>query len=52
MLRAALDATLVGRGSLVRIGGEAGIGETALAEWLLAEAKQQSASSSWGAATT
>jgi DNA-binding CsgD family transcriptional regulator len=37
-LRAALDAALAERGSLVLIGGEAGIGKTALAEWLLAEA--------------
>jgi DNA-binding CsgD family transcriptional regulator len=37
-LRAALAATLAGRGALVLLGGEAGIGKTALAEWLLAEA--------------
>jgi DNA-binding CsgD family transcriptional regulator len=37
-LRAALDAALTGRGSLVLIGGEAGIGKTTLAEALLAEA--------------
>src|SRR5215218_10338868 len=37
-LREALDEALAGRGSLVLIGGEAGIGKTALAEWLLAEA--------------
>lgn len=42
-LRAALDAALAGRGSLVLIGGEAGIGKTALAEWLLAEATEQGA---------
>ena len=35
MLRAALDAALAGRGALVLIGGEAGIGKTALAEALL-----------------
>ncbi len=38
-LREALDAALAGRGSLVLIGGEAGIGKTALAEALLAEAE-------------
>jgi len=37
-LRDALDAALAGHGSLVLIGGEAGIGKTALAEVLLAEA--------------
>src|SRR3954447_21365040 len=37
-LRDALAAALAGRGSLVLIGGEAGIGKTALAEALLAEA--------------
>jgi DNA-binding CsgD family transcriptional regulator len=41
MLRAALDAALAGRGSLVLLGGEAGIGKTALAEALLAEATAQ-----------
>jgi DNA-binding CsgD family transcriptional regulator len=42
-LRAALDAALVGHGSLVLIGGEAGIGKTSLAEWALAEAQEQGA---------
>ena len=42
-LRAALDAAVAGRGSLVLIGGEAGIGKTALAEALLAEARAQGA---------
>ncbi len=37
-LRDALAAALSGRGTLVLIGGEAGIGKTALAEVLLAEA--------------
>ena len=37
-LRDALDAARVGRGSLVLIGGEAGIGKTALVEALLHEA--------------
>ena len=36
-LRTALAATLAGRGSLVLIGGEAGIGKTVLAKVLLAE---------------
>src|SRR5262245_4131143 len=42
-LRDALAATLAGRGSLVLIGGEAGIGKAAPAEALLAEAE------AWGA---
>ncbi len=40
-LREALDAALVGHGSLVLIGGEAGIGKTALAECLVAEVTAQ-----------
>src|SRR6478672_5951014 len=43
VLRDALTAALAGRGSLVLIGGEAGIGKTALAEWALAEAAAQGA---------
>src|SRR5262245_3715561 len=42
-LHAALDAALAGRGNLVLIGGEAGVGKTALAEWTLAEAIGQGA---------
>ncbi len=42
-LRDALAAALAGRGSLVLIGGAAGIGKTALAEVLLAEAASQGA---------
>src|SRR5690349_21974370 len=42
-LRDTLAAALAGRGSLVLIGGEAGIGKTALAEWALAEARQRGA---------
>src|SRR5215212_9861903 len=42
-LRDALAAALAGRGALVLIGAEAGIGKTALAEWLLAEAQEQGA---------
>src|SRR5688572_27413487 len=43
MLRDALAAALAGRGSLVLIGGEAGIGKTTLAEALLGEATTQGA---------
>jgi DNA-binding CsgD family transcriptional regulator len=42
-LRDALDAALAERGSLVLIGGEAGIGKTAIAETLLAEAAERGA---------
>ncbi len=42
-LRDALAAAIAGRGSLVLIGGEAGIGKTALAEATLAEASGQGA---------
>ena len=42
-LREALVAALAGRGSLVLIGGEAGIGKTALAEGLLGEAERSGA---------
>jgi DNA-binding CsgD family transcriptional regulator/tetratricopeptide (TPR) repeat protein len=43
MLRQHLDAAIGGHGSLVLIGGEAGIGKTALAEWLCREAAEQGA---------
>lgn len=43
ILRAHLAATRDGRGSLVLIGGEAGIGKTALAETIAREATDQSA---------
>ena len=42
-LREHLAAALVGHGSLMLIGGEAGVGKTALAEDLLAEASHQGA---------
>jgi predicted ATPase len=42
-LRDALAAALAGRGSLVLIGGEAGIGKTTLAEAVLAEARGRGA---------
>ena len=43
ILRAALAPALAGRGNLVLIGGEAGIGKTALAEALCVEAADQGA---------
>src|SRR6476660_2217546 len=43
VLRQHLDAALAGHGSLVLIGGEAGIGKTALAEALCQEASAQGA---------
>src|SRR5438128_768814 len=43
ILRRLLNASLAGHGSLVLIGGEAGIGKTALAEALCQEARQQGA---------
>src|SRR5262245_56550514 len=43
ILRQRLAATLAGQGSLVLIGGEAGIGKTALAESLCLEAEERGA---------
>ena len=43
ILRQHLDATISGHGNLVLIGGEAGIGKTALAETLCREAEEQGA---------
>src|SRR6476660_3944805 len=43
ILRKALAHVLAGRGQLAIISGEAGIGKTALAEALLAEARQRGA---------
>ncbi|HEX5501606.1 MAG TPA: AAA family ATPase [Thermomicrobiales bacterium] len=43
LLRDCLAAALAGRGNLALIGGEAGIGKTALAEWLLAKAQDHGA---------
>jgi predicted ATPase len=43
MLRQCLDAALVGHGRLVLIGGDAGVGKTALAEALCREAEEQGA---------
>ena len=52
-LREQLAAALAGRGSLVLIGGEAGIGKTTLAEALLREAAERRRARCWsGAATT
>ena len=52
-LREHLDAALAGRGGLVLIGGEAGIGKTALAEALLPRQRPSRARWCWsGAATT
>ena len=42
-LNAHLAAALAGQGSLVLVGGEAGIGKTALVSWLAAEARQRGA---------
>ena len=42
-LRERLSSTLAGRGSLALIGGEAGIGKTALTEWLACAAADCSA---------
>ena len=39
LLREALDSMLAGKGSLVLISGEAGIGKTTLVEWLAREAE-------------
>ncbi len=43
LLRDHLAAALAGRGGLVLLGGEAGVGKTALAEWLLAASAAQGA---------
>src|SRR5437879_5974825 len=43
LLRQSLDAALSGHGSLVLIGGEAGIGKTALAGLVCTEAAEQGA---------
>ncbi|HET8631793.1 MAG TPA: ATP-binding protein, partial [Thermomicrobiales bacterium] len=43
LLRDCLAAALAGHGGLALIGGEAGIGKTALAEWALAEAQGRGA---------
>ncbi|MFN8514136.1 MAG: hypothetical protein U0841_16430 [Chloroflexia bacterium] len=51
-MRDHLAAALAGRGSLVLIGGAAGIGKTALAEALCAEATDMARWCSSGAATT
>src|SRR5438552_1184590 len=43
ILHDALDAALTGRGGLVLVGGEAGIGKTTLAEALCQEASERGA---------
>jgi hypothetical protein len=48
LLREQLDGVLAGRGGLVLIGGEAGIGKTALAEALLVEASDRGALTTTG----
>jgi predicted ATPase/class 3 adenylate cyclase len=47
-LRAALDGAVAGRGSLMMLGGEPGIGKTALAEEISAEAAARGAQVAWG----
>ncbi len=51
-LRTRLDAALTGQGGLVVIGGEAGIGKTALAETVCRDAETRGRWSSSGGATT
>src|SRR5947209_16706836 len=43
VMRRQLDAALIGHGSLALVGGEAGIGKTALAEAICREAAEQGA---------
>src|SRR3954471_21059873 len=47
-LRRALDDTLVSRGTVVLVGGEAGIGKTSLASALADEAEARGAAAVWG----
>jgi hypothetical protein len=48
LLRTQLDAMLQGKGSLVLVGGEAGIGKTTLVEDLSVQAEEQGALVLWG----
>ncbi|HEX5058621.1 MAG TPA: ATP-binding protein, partial [Kofleriaceae bacterium] len=50
VLRGALDAALGGRGGLVVVSGEAGIGKSALATELARESEQRGALVTWGRA--
>ncbi len=48
MLLSALEHAIAGRGDVVLLAGEAGIGKTALADWLCEEAQRRGSPSVWG----